>query len=1047
MVLQNTRYDWENHQLLQRNRLPGRTYFLSYPDRISALTYERGTTPWFRLLNGTWSFCHAPSPLEAPPGFFAETFDDSLWDCVQVPHMWQLDGYGRPHYTDVDYPFPADPPLVPSDNPTGSYRRTFSIPAEWDRMQVVLRFEGVDSAYHVWVNGQEVGYSQGSRLPSEFDITPYIRLGENVLAVRVYQWSDGTYLEDQDMWWLSGIFRDVSLFAKPSVHVRDFTVRTELDERYEDAVLRVSTAVSAYGAAANGTQPFAIRYDLLDHAGAPVVVEVTERLPVGRSTGEMTFEADIAVPNPQKWSAEQPYLYQLLISLQDEQGSVMEVIPYKVGFRSIELKNGQFLVNGVPILLKGVNRHDHHPDLGRICPFDFMKQDVVLMKQHNINAVRTSHYPNDPRFYDLCDEYGLYVMDEADLETHGFEKLGCYNRLSNDPEWQAAYVDRVQRMVERDKNHPSIIMWSMGNESGYGCNFEAMAAWCKEADPTRLVHYEEDREGKFCDIYSTMYSSQEKMAEFGAMEHLDRPHILCEYGHAMGNGPGGLKEYSDVFDRYRRLQGGFIWEWIDHGIRHRLSDGREHYRYGGDYGDFPNNGNFCIDGLIMPDRTPSPGLIEYKKIIEPVRVEAVDLERGLVRISNRYDFVSLGHLHCRWTVQADGRMLQKGSLAVGDVAAGESGLFTIPCALPAIPEPYTDYWLNLSFTLAEDTLWAGYGHELAWAQFLLPVKAAEAAGQNAQSSGASARMTGPLAYDETQSTITVRGEEFSLSFNKRKATLESWRFAGKELLRQGPKLNFWRAPIDNDMYVVKEYEKAFLHMLQERIAEVSGEQVDESTVQIRCSVGIAPPVWDWKLACSYLYTISGNGEVSIEVEGIPHGKVPDSLPRIGLTMHLARELEHVNWYGRGPGESYVDSKLANRFGLYASTVDQLFTNYVYPQENGNRADVKWVSINDLRGIGLIAAGTPSMEFSAHRYTAADLQQAQHTTDLVPRDFVVWNLDYRQNGLGSNSCGPAQLPQYTLKPEAFRFRFVMKAFDQNSISPLGAGKGILGSLTQ
>lgn len=1053
------RNDWENHQLLQRNRLPGRAYFHSYANTADALSFERGNSPWFRLLNGTWQFHYAESPALAPTGFYEENYDASDWDRVQIPHMWQLDGYGRPHYTDLDYPFPVDPPFVPSENPTGSYRVRFSIPQEWDGMRLILRFEGVDSAYHLWVNGQEVGYSQGSRLPSEFDITPYARSGENVLAVRVYQWSDGTYLEDQDMWWLSGIFRDVSLFARPIVHIRDFTVQTHLDEGYENAVLQLKTVINNTDSV--DVAHYSLTCQLLDHAGQPVVSAVEEQAGTIPAGSEWSGNMAIPVQRPRKWSAEDPYLYQLLITLTDGSGQVVEIVPCKVGFRSIEVKGGNFLVNGVPILLKGVNRHDHHPDLGRICPYDVMKQDVLMMKQHNINAVRTAHYPNDPRFYDLCDEYGLYVMDEADLETHGFELLGCYNRLSDDPEWQEAYVDRVQRMVERDKNHASIIMWSMGNESGFGCNFEAMAAWCKQADPTRLVHYEEDREGKFCDVFSTMYSSQEKMAEFGAMEHLDRPHILCEYGHAMGNGPGGLKEYSDVFDQYKRLQGGFIWEWIDHGIRHKLPDGREHFRYGGNYGDYPNNGNFCIDGLIMPDRTPSPGLLEYKKIIEPVRVEAVDLENGLVSIQNRYDFISLAHLTCKWTVKADGRLLQKGTLSIGDLAAGSKETFTVPFALPAHPQPLTDYWLQLAFVLAEDEAWAEAGHEVAWAQFLLPVP--DAASSESKQTGQlheqmlqlneqmsqhrqpSLVQGAELQLTDTEHELTVAGEVFRLVFNKQKATIDSWVWKGKELLRKGPRLNFWRAPIDNDMYLLKEYEKQHVRLLQERIHEVTVERVNASTVRVHCKLRVAPPVWDWKLECELVYTITGDGGVTIATSGTPYGKVPDSLPRIGLTMHLAKEMEHVSWYGRGPGESYADSKLASRFDLYSRTVDEMFTNYVYPQENGNRSDVKWMSITDLRGVGLMAVGAPAMECSAHRYTAADLEAAKHPTDLVPRDFLVWNLDYRQNGLGSNSCGPAQLPQYKLTPSPFQFQLQLKAFDENEISSVALSKQMMRDL--
>ncbi|WP_242773529.1 beta-galactosidase subunit alpha [Brevibacillus parabrevis] len=1024
--------DWANHQLLQRNRLPARAYFLSYPEATQALTYDRGATPWFQLLNGQWQFAYATSPLGAPDDFFADDYDAAEWGRIQVPGHWQLQGHGKPHYTDLYYPFPVDPPHVPSDNPTGCYLREFTVSPEWEQHQVILRFEGVDSAFHVWLNGAEVGYSQGSRLPSEFDVTELLRTGKNRLAVQVYQWSDGTYLEDQDMWYLSGIFRDVSLIARPKLHVRDVAVVTELDDKYQDGILRVRVHVENSGAERLGG--VSVTAKLLDQFRQPVAAEVQRIGGTVEAGQETLLDLRLPVSGPKKWSAEEPNLYHLLLELGQEASGTVEVIPIRVGFRSIEVKGNNFFVNGVPIRLNGVNRHDHHPDLGRAVPFETMREDVLMMKRHNINAVRTAHYPNDPRFYDLCDQYGLYVMDETDLETHGFQLTGNISQLSDDPEWENAYVERMERMVERDKNHPSIIMWSLGNESGFGCNFRAMAAWCRQADPTRLIHYEEDREAEVCDVFSTMYSSVEKMMQHGENEQLQKPHIMCEYAHAMGNGPGGLRDYANVFDKYQRLQGGFVWEWIDHGLCQWTEDGREYFAYGGDFGDYPTNGNFVIDGLIRPDRTPSPGLLEYKKVIEPITAAAVDLKEGVVTLHNRYDFCTLDHVRMVWSITADGQVLQSGTMSLPDVKAGSRADVVIPYKVPEFAAEQTDYWLTVSFVLAQDEAWAHAGHELAWAQFALPVPAPQPA-------AALSRKISPghLEAAETKREITLAGGDFRFVFDKADGVPKSWVFAGKELLVAGPRLTFWRAPIDNDMYVVEDWRKAFLDRLQIRVDSVALQQERDDRAVIVCDVRIGPPVYAWAFACRYTYTVFGNGEVHVEVQGTPHGTPPAMLPRIGLKLLIAKDLERVSWYGLGPGESYSDSKEANRVGVYHASVDELYTPYVFPQENGNRTDTRWMSITDQRGIGLFASGQPTMDFSALRYDTDDLEQAKHVTDLVKRDYVTLHLDYRQNGLGSNSCGPKQSEQHALRPEAFRFQLRLAPFFKDAISEIQLSK--------
>jgi beta-galactosidase/beta-glucuronidase len=1041
--------DWETLFVLQRNRMPERAYFFSYADPISALTYERGNAYGFKLLNGGWKFHYALNPEEAPKKFYEESFDVSDWDDIEVPSNWQMHGYGKPHYTNVQYPFPVDPPNVPTENPTGSYRRDFYLPREWVNQKVIVRFEGVDSAFHVWINGREVGYSQGSRLPSEFDITPYVREGNNIIAVRVYQWCDGSYIEDQDMWWLSGIFRDVYLLVKPNVHIYDFFIRTTLDQTYTDAVLDIDVLIK--NDFPKNVEDYCLEVCLLDRNQNVVSDGKTREIVSVAAFEQIQKTIKLPVKNPEKWSAESPYLYHLLLTLKDNQGNIVEVIPSKIGFRSVEIKNGLLLVNGVPIMLKGVNRHEHHPDLGRAVPIDWMIEDVKLMKQHNINAVRTAHYPNDPRFYDLCDEYGLYVVDEADLECHGFELVGDINTISNHPDWEEAYIDRIKRMVERDKNHPSVIMWSLGNESGFGRNHEAMARWVKNRDKTRPVHYEGEvraimmqdhhyprREPVVSDVFTTMYTSVELLDALGSRTDFTKPHILCEYAHAMGNGPGGLKEYWDVFYKHPRLQGGFVWEWMDHGIRQHTKDGKEYFAYGGDFEDQPHDSNFVIDGLVMPNRIPSPALVEYKKVIEPVLVEEVNLKKGEVRVTNRYDFISLDHLNLSWAVVADGNIVDHGAMSIKNIAAGESQTISIPYKLPSVMISPTDYWLNLSFTLAYDTLWAKAGHEVAWAQFKLP--ALSTVNKRIEKS-----VMPLVSVEEKGRHLVVKGANFELVINQIYGMIESWIFEGIQLWNEGPKLHMWRAPIDNDSLAIEhwkssssteEWIKYGLHCLQHRVDSVHYYiDKDYKKVTIYVNTRVAPPKLNWGIETTYTYTIYGSGDLLLDVMGKPKGNdVPETLPRIGVQLKLPNYLDRVSWYGRGPGESYIDSKQANRFGIWSKKVEELYTPYVYPQENGNRHDVRWASFTNQRGLGFVVVGMPNFDFSAHYYTTEDFEQSRHTYELVKRDFITLHLDYKQHGLGSASCGPDVLEQYKLKNEMFHFQIRFKSYSKDAISP-------------
>lgn len=1017
--------DWDNLNILQKNRLDSRAYFFTYNNINDALTYERGRSNNFMLLNGMWKFYYSNTVEESPEMFYDDNYKTDDWDDIIVPSNWQIEGYGIPHYTDLIYPFPIDPPNVPSKNPTGCYKRKFFIPSSWNNSNIILRFEGVDSAFHIWINGKEVGYSQGSRTASEFDITKFIKRGQrNTISVRVYQWSDGTYIEDQDMWWLSGIFRDVSLIAKSPVYIRDFFIKTDLDDKYRNANLEIEININ--NTMKESLKNYNIEYLLLDNEENKIVDFQTNNIDIN-SKSKSIINVNININNPKKWTAETPNLYNLLICLKDQYENIIEVIPSRVGFRKVELKNGNFLFNGIPIMLRGINRHESHTDLGRVIPIEHMIEDILLMKKNNINAVRTVHYPNDPRFYDLCDIYGLYVMDEADLECHGFEIIGEYDKITNDPKWKESYIDRAVRMVERDKNHPSIIMWSMGNESSFGCNFVSMSKWIKNRDNTRLVHYEEDREGKVVDLMSTMYSNHQKMIEFGEMEDSDKPHILCEYAHAMGNGPGGLKEYWDIFYKYPRLQGGFVWEWADHGLRRIDEKGKEYFAYGGDFGDYPNNSNFCCDGLLKPNRTPTPGLLELKKVMEPIKIIEEDLSKGRIKIKNLYEFIDLDSFSLAWSIVGDKQIFNSGILNLNKIEPGEESIINIPINMDKKYSLYTDLFLNMEVITNRDNKWSKSGHVITWQNFKLPLSLKKEWFTDISTMD-------DIKVIESNIDIIIKGIGFEIVFDKIEGRISKYLYEGIQIIDEGPNFNLWRAPIDNDMYQVKEWKKKSINNILTRIDSIK-TNVQDKFFNISVKSYISPPNGDWAIKNEYKYIIYGSGDIVLNINGKPIGKLPETFPRIGLDMKLQNDLQNVEWYGRGPGESYIDSKEASMTGIYESNVSDMFTDYVYPQENGNRTDTKWISINDDRGTGLLISSDEKFEFSVQNYIKEDLENAKHMNELVKRDFIALNIDYIQHGIGSNSCGPAPLKEHSLKPHDFNFSIKIKPYSKQLISPV------------
>ena len=1014
-----TNVPWMNQNILELNRLGSRAYFWGYDNKNKALEYNKNLSLGYESLMGIWKFNYREDPyFNEPEGFKDINFDHSLWDNIKVPGYWQLQGYGRPNYTDLSYEIPINPPRVPTKNPTGYYVTYFYVDESWINEEVLLRFDGVDSAFHIWINGEEVGYSQGSRLTSEFSISKYLKEGKNLLSVKVYKWSDGTYLEDQDMWWLSGIFRDVALIKRPKFQIRDCFVKATLDESYNNGILSLQVELTNI---LSQDKRGSLEICLLDRNNRHMLCKEIYDIEI-KEGGTSLVEETFIIDKPLKWSAEEPNLYNLLITLIDEKGRIVECVPQRIGFRKIEVKEGLMLLNGKDILFRGVNLHDHHEYMGRVYNLSLMKKDILMMKENNINAVRTSHYPKSSEFYELCDIYGLYVMDETDLETHGFEIIGNISTLSDDSSWKNSYLDRIERMVERDKNHPSIIMWSLGNESGFGCNFKSMADFCHRRDDSRLVHYEEDREAEVSDVVSTMYSWYERLIEHGEKKNMDKPHILCEYAHAMGNGPGGLREYQDLFYKYKRLQGGFVWEWLEHGIKRKNNEGVEYYAYGGDFKDFPNGYNFCMDGLVRADRTITPGLLEYKKIIQPVDIRLKDIDSKEFIIKNLYDFLDLSHLEMKFNVFCDENMVDSGIVNIPEILPYEERLISIPFELPFKTLNNSSYYLNISFVLKEDCIWGNRGHEVAKEQFIIPIdnKVRVIPEDNIRVN----------AY-EREGILNIESSYFSLGFDLCSGSFERWVYKGESIISKGSRTNLWRATIDNDMNLVKEWKKVYMNLLREEVEE-SYWRREENHIVINIITYMSPPTYDFGYYFNYEYKVYGDGHILLSLKGRPKGTLPKMIPRIGITMGINKDFDNVCWNGRGPGESYSDSKENNFLGVYASKVKDMFENYSYPQENGNRTDVKWMGLYSDLGLGFIVKGQ-DFNFSTHYYTVEDIDNAKHTYDLKPRDFITLNLDYKQNGLGSNSCGQDQLPDHRLTSEEFTMSLIFKAHNFNNDS--------------
>jgi len=1030
----------EDVNLYGRGRLAPHSFYVPHATLAGALSRERVRSPWFKSLNGTWRFRYVADPASRPLGFWQDDADLTGWDSIPVPGNWEALGFGIPIYTNITYLYPPNPPFVPHrDNPVGSYRRSFTVSDAWRGRRVILHFGSLKSAGWVWVNGREAGFAKGSKTPAEFDVTDLLRAGENTVAVQLYRFSDGDYLEDQDYWKISGIERDVFLYAVPQTHIRDYWVRPTLDSTLRRGTLTVDVSLSHAGPRRAG----AVRLSalLLGPDGSTVL-----RAPLGAwlaagTAAETTLTLSAEVPSPARWTAETPQLYTVVLALLDARGDTTEVIAQRVGFRRVEVKGGLLLVNNVPVTFRGVNRHEHDPVTGRYVSLESMRRDVELMKQANVNGVRTSHYPNDPRWYDLADEYGLYVIDEANVESHG---MGYHpdTTLGNDPAWQTAHLDRTIRMVERDKNHPSVILWSLGNEAGDGVNFVAASAWVHRRDPSRPVHYERAGEARHVDVVSVMYPSIQYLLRYASTRH-ERPLIMCEYAHAMGNSEGNLQDYWDVIYAHPQLQGGFIWDWVDQGLAARTTGGRPYSAYGGDYGPpgTPSDFNFLFNGLVAPDRTPHPHYDEVRKVYQPIATRTTGAP-GTVRVVNRYDFRDLGHVALRWTVTTDADTLARGEHDGLAVAARDSAELAL--GLPALrPAAGAEVLLKVEYVLKRDEPFLPAGTIVAWDQFPLaaPVTAAAPAAPTAQ--------LAPMpdaALVQDPARITVTGPRVRAAFDRTLGTLVSLVWDGTELLRTAPEPNFWRAPTDND----------FGNRMPQRLRVWRTAGPDRHLVRIaarqegrsRVTVETEELLHAGGARLFTTWAVYGSGDIVMRQRFVPGDTAVPEPPRLGLRFTMPAGFDSVAWFGRGPQETYWDRKTGAAVGLYRAAAADLYHPYERPQETGTRTDVRWMAVQSAAGAGLLAVGQPLLEASALDVAQEDLDEGQEKVNrhayMVPRrPFTEVRLDWHQMGVGGdNSWGALTHPEYRLPVRVYEWSVRLRPFARGDGSPFALARAPL-----
>ena len=1022
--------DWENPEMFNQNREDPHATLISFPDEQRALEAIKANSPNYLSLDGTWRFNWVKSPDQRPFWFFKDDYDTRDWKDIEVPSNWQMKGYDIPLYVNIGYPFKKNPPYIHHEwNPVGSYKRSFKVPSDWKNKEVFLHFGAVSSAFYVWVNEQLVGYSEDSKVPAEFNVTKYLKGRNNSVSVEVYRWSDGSYLEDQDFWRLSGIQRTVFLHSRPKTFINDFFAVGDLENNYNDGHLKLNVSLES---SAINESDFVVDASLFE--GARKLFTESKDVRLSESKGMINFTKIFS--GIKKWSAEKPSLYSLVLSLKDKDGNILESVSSKIGFRKVEIINSQLLVNGVAILIKGTNMHEHDDVNGHVVDEAMILKDIRVMKSNNINAVRTSHYPQQELWYEMCDKYGLYLVDEADIESHG---IG-YDKdvtIADKPEWAAAHLNRMQRMVERDKNHPSVIIWSMGNEAGDGNNFLNGYKWIKGRDATRPVQYERAEKStntteRHTDIWCPMYARIEEVEAYAKDKKNDRPLIMCEYAHAMGNSTGNLQDYWDIIEKYPKLQGAFVWDWVDQGILKTDENGEKYWTYGGDYGEegMPSDGNFCLNGLTWPDRTGKPGLSEVKKVYQYVGFTPVDLANGLIKVKNKYDFTTLSEFNFEWEVVSDGNVIQSGKIPFPDLKPKAELGFMIPFD-KIDPAPGAEYFLNLRVSRSDEWNSVPEDHIYASAQFKLPAEGKPVIAKRDE-----------LAVLQTKNVdkkLEVSGIDLKIIFDLVNGRLESYTYKGKELIKKGPEPDFWRPPTDNDYGYDMDKKLGAWKKAGERtvVTKANISQLELGKVVVTFNYDI-PGTDGGKIGgFATSYTIFGSADVVIKNQ---FSKISDNIPeipRMGMQMQLPEEFMNLKWLGRGPHENYVDRKTSADVGLYESTVADQYVPYIRPQENGYRTDTRWLTLTNDNGTGILVSGDPLICFAALNNIHDDFESPgklsqyrkdaksanTHTIDVKPRDLVNLNIDLGQMGVGGdNSWGALIHPQYRLLEKKYEYSF-------------------------
>ena len=1012
--------DWENPEVFQINREPARAAFLPYADESSAIADDYTRSPWFLSLNGKWKFNWSPTPDEKPDDFFKTNFNTTNWKEISVPSNWELQGYGIPIYTNITYPFVKNPPFIDhADNPVGSYKRTFELPENWNSRRVYLHFEAGTSAMYVWVNGQKAGYSENTKSPAEFDITKYVKAGKNQVALEVYRWSDGSYLEDQDFWRLSGIDRDVYLYSTDNIRIADFFASPDLDASYKNGSLSVDVKLQNKNLVSKNNQT--VEAKLLDKNGTVLFAKEMKINVKAGATESVTFMQN--VESPKLWSTETPNLYTLLLSLKDEYGKLIETVGTSVGFRKVELKNGQLLVNGIRIMVHGVNIHEHNPKTGHYQDEETMMKDIKLMKQLNINAVRCSHYPNNLLWVKLCNKYGLFLVDEANIESHGMGSLAWISDYASHPayrpEWHAAHMDRIYSLVERDKNQPSVILWSLGNECGNGPVFKDAYKWIKNRDKTRLVQFEQAMEEDNTDVVCPMYPSMEYMKEYAKRKNVKRPFIMCEYSHAMGNSSGNFQEYWDIIHGSENMQGGFIWDWVDQGFEMTDEVGRKYWAYGGDMGsqNYTNDENFCHNGLVWPDRIPHPGAFEVKKVYQDILFKGVDLDKGIIEIKNGFGYTNLDNFIFKYEILENGLAIKTGTI---DVSLAPQSKKQIQLELPKLTaKDGTEYLLNIFAYTRKGTEVLPQNFEVAREQFSI--------GANTYFVKASEKGTNPI-VKETKDAVTLSSSGVEVTINKNTGLIQDYKSKGDRFFNQLPVPNFWRAPTDNDFGNNMQTESnvwrtagKYSKVKTFEIKEISGKTSVVAVLFLR----------DVASLCAIIYTMNTDGSLEIS-NSFKAGDNPLSeMPRFGMIFSLKKELDNFNYYGRGPWENYQDRNTASLKGIYSSKVADQYVPYTRPQENGYKTDVRWLTLTDNSGNGIQIDGLQPLGVSALHNYPEDFdprltKKYRHTNDITPRNEVVVCVDLAQRGVGGdNSWGAPPHAQYQLKEKEYSYGFVIK----------------------